>query len=119
MRENTNKAIAVNSLVLYLRMAITAILGLITTRLSLQALDVNDFGLFAVVGSIITFISIFNTIMLSTCNRFLAVAIGKGILTEINTVFNVNRVIFAGCAVFFTIGRLSYRILLCRKLYKL
>ena len=100
MRENTNKAIALNSLVLYLRMAITAILGLITTRLSLQVLDVNDFGLFAVVGSIITFISIFNTIMLSTCNRFLAVAIGKGNLTEINKVFNVNRAIFAGCAVF-------------------
>lgn len=100
MRENTNKAIALNSIILYLRMAITAILGLITTRLSLQVLGVNDFGLFAVVGSIMTFISIFNTIMLSTCNRFLAVAIGKGNLTEINKVFNVNRVIFAGCAAF-------------------
>lgn len=100
MKENTNKAIALNSIVLYLRMAITAILGLFTTRLSLQALGVNDFGLFSVVGSIMTFISIFNTIMLSTCNRFLAVAIGKGDLMEINKVFNVNRIIFAGCAVF-------------------
>lgn len=81
-------------------MAICAILGLFTTRLSLQALGVNDFGLFSVVGSIMTFISIFNTIMLSTCNRFLALAIGKGNLIEINKVFNVNRVIFAGCALF-------------------
>lgn len=100
MKENSNKAIALNSFVLYIRMAITAILGLFTTRLSLQALGVNDFGLFSVVGSIMTFISIFNTIMLSTCNRFLAVAIGKGDLIEINKVFNVNRTIFAGCAVF-------------------
>lgn len=100
MKENTNKAIALNSIILYLRMVITAILGLFTTRWSLQALGVNDFGLFSVVGSIMTFISIFNTIMLSTCNRFLAVAIGKGNLIEINKVFNVNRIIFAGCAIF-------------------
>ena len=52
MKENTNKAIALNSIILYLRMVITAILGLFTTRWSLQALGVNDFGLFSVVVSV-------------------------------------------------------------------
>lgn len=98
MQENTNKAIAINSLIMYARMAINTILALVTTRFALQALGVNNYGLFSVCGSIISFIGVFNTIMLSTCNRFLAVAIGKGDENNINKVFNINLSIFIGCA---------------------
>ena len=92
--ENTNKAILVNSIISYSKMGVNTILSLFTTRFALQALGVTDFGLFSVLGSIITFISIFNVIMLSTSNRFLAVAIGKGDSIEINRQFNVNLTIF-------------------------
>lgn len=71
-------------------MAITTLCALLTTRFALQALGVVDYGLYAVLGGIISFISIFNTIMLSTSNRFIAVAIGKGDLDEANKQFNVN-----------------------------
>ena len=94
MQENTNKAIAINSLINYAKMGINTILALLTTRFALQALGVNDFGLFSVLGSIITFMGVFNTIMLSTSNRFLAVAIGRGNTIEINKQFNVNVVIY-------------------------
>lgn len=77
MIENTNKAILLNSLILYIRLVIIAISGLLTTRYALLALGVDDFGIFSVVGSIVSFIAIINTIMLSTSNRFIAVAIGK------------------------------------------
>lgn len=98
MLENTNKAILINSIINYVRMAITTILALLTTRYALLALGVEDFGLFSVLGSIISFIGIFNTIMLSTCNRFISVAIGKGDKDEINKQFNVNLCIFIGIA---------------------
>lgn len=103
MLENTNKAIAINSLVMYARIGINTILALFTTRFALQALGVMDYGLFSVLGSIISFMGIFNTIMLSTCNRFLAVAIGKGNIHEINKTFNINLAIFVGCAIFMLI----------------
>ena len=90
MEENSNRAIAVNSLILYIRLAVIAVSGLLVSRFALQALGVNDYGIFAVVGSVISFIAIINTIMLSTSNRFLAVAIGKGDQYEINKQFNVN-----------------------------
>ena len=90
MKENTNKAIVVNTLILYTRLAVTAITGLLTSRFALKALGVNDFGIFAVVGSVISFIAIINTIMLSTSNRFIAVAIGKGNQEDVNKQFNVN-----------------------------
>ena len=99
MQENTNKAIAINSIILYVKMGITTICALLTTRFALQALGVVDFGLYSVLGGIISFMGIFNTIMLSTSNRYLAVAIGKGDVGEINKVFNVNLSIFLAIAV--------------------
>ena len=83
---------------MYARMGINTILALFTTRYALQALGIADYGLFSVLGGIISFMGIFNTIMLSTCNRFIAVAIGKGDPQGINRTFNVNLTIFLGCA---------------------
>ena len=99
MAENTNRAIAINSIINYAKMGINTILALFTTKFALQVLGVVDYGLFAVLGSIISFIGIFNTSMLSTCNRFIAVAIGKGGNAEINKQFNVSLVIFIAIAV--------------------
>ena len=93
MQENTNKAIAFNSIVLYGKMVINTVCALLTTRFALIALGIVDFGLFSVLGGIISFISIFNTIMLSVSNRFIAVAIGKGDTEGANKQFNVNLVI--------------------------
>lgn len=89
MQENTNRAIVINSIVLYSKMAITTICSLLITRFALKALGSNDFGLYSVLGGIISLIAIFNTIMLSTSNRFIAVAIGKNNVDEANIQFNV------------------------------
>ena len=93
MQENTNRIIAFNTLVLYIKLAFNAITTLLATRFALKALGVDDFGLYSVLGSIISFMSIFNTVMLSTSNRFIAVAIGKGDIQEINEQFNINLLI--------------------------
>lgn len=90
MKENSPQAILFNSIILYARLIITAACGLFTTRFALEALGVNNYGLFAVIGGIISFIAIFNTIMLSTSNRFIATAIGKNVPNLINKTFNVN-----------------------------
>ncbi len=60
------------------------------TRFSLAALGVSDYGLYAVLGGIISFMSILNTIMVATTNRYISVAIGKGDVIEIREQFNVN-----------------------------
>lgn len=100
MQENTNKAIAYNSIILYGKLVINTICALLTTRFALRSLGVVDFGLFSVLGGFISFIAVFNTIMLLTSNRFIAVAIGKGDIKEINEQFNVNFVIHVAIALF-------------------
>lgn len=89
MKENTNKTLVVNSIILYANLIITSVCGFFTTRFALQALGIVDYGLFSVIGSIISFISIVNTIMVSTSNRYIAVAIGKNDMQETNKVFNL------------------------------
>lgn len=99
MQENTNKSIAINSLILYSRLAITVICGLFYTRFSLQALGLDDYGLYSVVGGIVTFIAILNTVMISCSNRFIAIAIGKQDIYEARKTFNVNLIIHIGIAI--------------------
>lgn len=100
MNDDTNKTIAYNTLIMYVRLVLTTILSLFTTRFALQALGVVDYGLFSVLGSITTFIGIINTIMLSTSNRFIAVSIGKGNIEEANEQFNINLIIHIAIAIF-------------------
>lgn len=99
MQENTNRAVIYNTIISYVRLILTTICSLIITRLALKALGSADFGLYAVVGSIVTFASIINTVMLSTSNRFMAVAIGKGDDLEINSQFNINLFIHISIAI--------------------
>lgn len=98
MQENTNKSITINSIILYTRLLIITVCGLLYTRFSLQALGINDYGLYSVVASIISFISIVNTTMLVTSNRYMAIAIGKNDAYEARCTFNVNLIIHVAIA---------------------
>lgn len=97
--ENTNKAIAVNSIILYVRLIANLVCSLFATRFALQALGVSDYGLYAVLGGVISFMAILNTIMVSTTNRYISVAIGKGDDKVVNEQFNVNLLIHICIAV--------------------
>lgn len=93
MEENTNKAIVINTFIMYFRLVVISICSLITTRFAIQALGITDFGLFSVVGSVVIFISLLNTVMLTASNRFIATAIGKKDDKLVNDTFNVNLLI--------------------------
>lgn len=99
MQENTDKTIIINSLTLYARLAIVSVSGLLYTRFSLQALGMSDYGLYSVIASIIVFAGIANTIMVTTSNRFIAIAEGRGDREEARRQFNVNLAVHVMIAV--------------------
>lgn len=99
MQENTNKAIAYNSIILYLRLGLVSICGLFSTRFALKALGVDDFGLFSILASIIGIIDLINSIMIAATTRFMAVAIGKGDPETINKQFNINLFLHSTAAI--------------------
>lgn len=63
---------------LYGRQLLVVILSLYTSRLVLQTLGVDDFGIFNVVGSVITMFNFLNAGMIQTTQRFMSYEVGKG-----------------------------------------
>lgn len=84
----SSRHIAVNVSATYTRSIIAAGLAIFSSRWVLNALGQTDYGLFSVVGSIIIFITFFNTVMASSVSRYLAFSIGAGDSTEVNRWFN-------------------------------
>lgn len=88
MSDNTK--IVKNSIVLYIRLAITTALGLFTSRLILKNLGASDFGLYSVVGGVVVILSVLNMAIASSSYRFIAFEMGKGDLSAVNKVFNIS-----------------------------
>lgn len=76
-----NKRIAKNTILLYIRMFVTMCVSFYTSRVILQVLGVDDFGLYNIVGGIVVLFSILNGALSSSTQRFLNYEIGKIITT--------------------------------------
>lgn len=85
-----NKRIAKNTLFLYFRMFITMAVSLYTSRVVLQVLGVEDYGIYNVTGGIITMFSFINTAMTSATQRYITFALGKGDFAELQKVFSTS-----------------------------
>ena len=86
-RTQENKRIAKNSLFLYIRMLITMMIGLYTSRVILKVLGVQDYGVYEVVGGIIAFFTFLNTTMAAATQRFLTYELGRGDQDRLHKVF--------------------------------
>ena len=96
---DANKRIAFNTSILYVKLIVSIIVGLYTSRLILQALGASDFGLYSVVGGLVTLLNTIGITMTSTSYRYISVEIGKGKNGNINKVYNTIFVIHLFLAV--------------------
>ena len=94
-----NKRIAKNTLMLYIRMLFTMAVSLFTSRVVLQTLGVEDYGVFSVVGGVITMFAFINGGMVSSTQRYLNFEIAKGNAERLRSVFNTALQIHALIAV--------------------
>lgn len=72
-----NRRIALNVVATYGRSLLALFCGLFTSRWVLQALGVKAYGVYAVTGVIITFMTMLNGFFATSVSRFFAVAVGK------------------------------------------
>lgn len=87
---SNNKRIAKNTLLLYFRMFITVAIGLYTSRIVLNTLGISDYGIYNVVGGIITMLSFLNAAMVASSQRFISYELGKGNLGRLKMVFSTS-----------------------------
>lgn len=84
---SSNKRIAKNTILLYARMLYSMLISLYTSRVILQALGFEDYGLYNVVGSVVTMFVFLRSAMGNATNRYIAYAIGKDEQERLKTVF--------------------------------
>lgn len=94
-----NKRIAKNTLVLYFRMLFLMIISLYTSRVILDALGVDDYGIYNVVGGFVSMFALISAALTSACTRFLNFELGKGDPERQNIVFSTAVTIQWGLAI--------------------
>lgn len=87
---STNKTIAKNTVFLYFRMMLTMIISLYTSRVILQVLGVDDFGIYQAVGGIVGFLSFINNALSTGSSRFITFGLGEGNPQKLKNTFSTT-----------------------------
>lgn len=95
-----NKRIAKNTIILYIRMLFGMAVSFYTSRVVLNTLGAEDFGLFDVVGGVISFLHIFTWALTSSTQRYLTFSLGQGDEKRLQEVFMTSWFIHLALALF-------------------
>lgn len=99
MASEKTKRIAKNTMALYFRMAISMVVGLYTSRIVLETLGVEDFGVYNVVGGVISMFTFISTSLGSATSRFITYALGEGNMEKLKLTFSTGMVAMISIAV--------------------
>ena len=94
-----NKRIAKNTLLLYFRMLFMMAVSLYTSRVVLNALGVEDFGIYNVVGGVVAMFSMLSGSLSSAITRFITYELGTGNQENLKKIFSSSVTIQIGLAV--------------------
>lgn len=85
-----SQRIAKNTMMLYIRMFVLMLVGLYTSRVVLDALGESDFGIYNVVGGVVSMFAILSGSLSSAISRFITVELGKGADGNLKSVFSTS-----------------------------
>ena len=94
-----NKRVAKNAIALYVRMFISMIVSFYTSRVVLEVLGVDDYGIYNVVGGVTASFVFLNASMAGASSRFITFEIGKGTPQSLKNTFSTSMLIHIGVAV--------------------
>lgn len=94
-----NKRIAKNTLLLYFRMILTMVVSLYTSRVVLNTLGITDFGIYNVVGGVVTMFGFLSGAMSTATQRFLSFELGRDDMFMLRKTFNATQNIHIGIAI--------------------
>lgn len=88
--QSNNKRIAKNTVILYFRSLFLLLINLYTSRIILQVLGVEDYGIYQVVGGVVAMFSMLSNTLASATQRFITFALGKRDFLELKNVFSTS-----------------------------
>lgn len=89
MAENNTSRVAKNTLFLFIRMILVLCVSLYTSRVILDVLGVEDFGIYNLVGSVVVLFSFLKQALNNATYRFLACELGKNDLVQLRKTFSM------------------------------
>lgn len=87
---SNNKRLAKNTLFMYFRMIFVMVISLFTSRINLQLLGVEDYGIYNVVGGFVAMFSVFSNALSAAIQRFITYELGKDTNSRIKSVFSTS-----------------------------
>ena len=97
MKNQDNSRIAKNTLFLYFRMFLILGVSLYTSRVVLDILGIEDYGLYNVVGGVVAMLSFMNSALAGATSRFLSYELGRGddqsLKETFSTIFGIHVVL--------------------------
>lgn len=112
-----SKRIVKNTMALYIRMLLIMGVTLYTSRVILNTLGVEDYGIYNVVGGVVVMLGFLNNSLSGASSRFITFALGKGNKKELQEIFSaVLCVHFILAGLFALFGETAGLWFVCRKL---
>ena len=84
-----------NTFFLYIRLVVVLLVGIYTTKIILSALGFDDFGIYNVVGGLVTTFTILTSSLSNACSRFITYEMGKQSGNRLNLMFSTSLMIMA------------------------
>lgn len=98
-QSENNKRIAKNTIILYFRMLLTMGVSLFTVRIVLDTLGTVDYGLYSVIGGVVSMFSFLSGTMASASQRFFAYELGRKNYDQLKKTFSMTMTIYIIIAV--------------------
>ncbi|MCR4614113.1 MAG: oligosaccharide flippase family protein [Bacteroidaceae bacterium] len=96
--QTNNKTIAKNTFFLYLRMLLYIGVSLYSSRVVLNTLGVEDYGLYGIVGGVVMMFNFLNSTMSGATSRFITYALGKNDEDDVSATFSSAIIVQLGIA---------------------
>lgn len=94
------KRVVKNSTVLYVRMFIVLLIGAYTSRVVLQKLGVDNYGIYNLVGGVMGMFGFLTSSLTGSMGRFITFALGTGDKIQVQRTFSTSFVVMLGLSLF-------------------
>ena len=99
LRMQPGNRVILNTAILYAKMVVSILVGLISTRLVLKALGVEDYGIYNLVAGVVSMLAFLNTSLAASTQRFLSFSLGKQDVRHLKKIFYYSLILHIGIGV--------------------
>ena len=102
---SSNKRLAKNTLLLYIRTIFVMAISLYTSRVVLSTLGVRDYGIYNIVGGVVAMFNVVSGALTTSISRYITYELGSGNIAKLRQIFSTSiNIQFVLCLIIFFLG---------------